>query len=80
MFVCNEMGKGDFNGISPSNQYNLGVLLDIVNKTKPNLVHVQLFEVPCSLMMLNLIKMRFVQCSALTIVFLSFLTVGTIPI
>jgi len=39
--VCNEMGKGDFNGISPSNQYNSEVLLDIVNKTKPELVHVQ---------------------------------------
>jgi len=38
--VCNEMGKGDFNGISP-NQYNSEVLLDIVNKTKPDLVHVQ---------------------------------------
>jgi len=39
--VCNEAGKGDFNGISPSNQYNSDVLLDIVNETKPDLVHVQ---------------------------------------
>ena len=39
--VCNEMGKGDVNGISPSNQYNSEVLLDIVNNTKPDLVHVQ---------------------------------------
>ena len=33
--------KEIFNGISPSNQYNSDVLLDIVNKIKPDIVHVQ---------------------------------------
>jgi glycosyltransferase involved in cell wall biosynthesis len=39
--VCNDAGKGDFYGISPSNQYNSEVLLDIVKEAKPDLVHVQ---------------------------------------
>lgn len=56
--VFNKMGKGDFNGISP-NQYNSEVPLDIVNKTKPDLVHVKLFKSSLFINMLNLIKMRF---------------------
>lgn len=39
--VCNDAGKGDFYGISPSNQYNSEVLFDIVKEAKPDLVHVQ---------------------------------------
>lgn len=39
--VCNENGKGDFNGISPNNQDNSKVLLNIVNEVEPEVVHVQ---------------------------------------
>lgn len=39
--VCNENGKGDFNGISPNNQDNSKVLLNIVKEVEPELVHVQ---------------------------------------
>jgi glycosyltransferase involved in cell wall biosynthesis len=39
--VCNEDGKGDFNGISPNNQDNSRVLLKIVNEIEPDVVHVQ---------------------------------------
>lgn len=39
--VCNEKGKGDFGGISPSNEYNSDVLLGIVKEIKPDLIHVQ---------------------------------------
>jgi glycosyltransferase involved in cell wall biosynthesis len=39
--VCNENGKGDFNGISPNNQDNSKVLLNIVKEIEPEVVHVQ---------------------------------------
>ena len=39
--VCNEDGKGDFNGISPNNQDNSKVLLKIVKEIEPDVVHVQ---------------------------------------
>lgn len=39
--VCNEKGKGDFGGISPSNEYNSDVLLGMIKEIKPDLVHVQ---------------------------------------
>jgi glycosyltransferase involved in cell wall biosynthesis len=39
--VCNENGKGDFNGISPNNQDNSKVLLNIVKEVEPEVVHVQ---------------------------------------
>jgi glycosyltransferase involved in cell wall biosynthesis len=39
--VCNEDGKGDFNGISPNNQDNSKVLLKIVDEIEPDVVHVQ---------------------------------------
>jgi glycosyltransferase involved in cell wall biosynthesis len=39
--VCNEDGKGNYNGISPNNQDNSKVLLKIANEVKPDVVHVQ---------------------------------------
>jgi len=39
--VCNEDGNGDYNGISPKNQYNSKVLLNIVKEVEPDVVHVQ---------------------------------------
>ena len=39
--VCNERGNGDFTGISPTNKYNSEILLDIVKKINPDLIHVQ---------------------------------------
>lgn len=39
--VCNEDGKGDYNGISPNNQDNSDVLLRIVKEVEPDVVHVQ---------------------------------------
>src|SRR5215208_843756 len=39
--VSNKLGNGEFSGLSPKNPENSRVLLDIVEKTKPDLVHVQ---------------------------------------
>jgi glycosyltransferase involved in cell wall biosynthesis len=39
--VSNKLGNGEFSGLSPENPENSKVLLDIVEKTKPDLVHVQ---------------------------------------
>ncbi len=39
--VCNEDGNGDLNGISPKNQDNSKVLLNIVKEVEPDVVHVQ---------------------------------------
>jgi hypothetical protein len=39
--VSNKLGNGEFSGLSPKNLENSRVLLDIVEKTKPDLVHVQ---------------------------------------
>jgi glycosyltransferase involved in cell wall biosynthesis len=39
--VCNDMGKGEFSGLSPTNAKNSDVLLEIVDKVKPDVVHVQ---------------------------------------
>ena len=39
--VCNERGDGDFSGISPTNKENSEVLLQIVEKIKPDIVHIQ---------------------------------------
>src|SRR5215210_6872664 len=40
--VCNEEGKGEFAGISPSNERNSDVLLKIVEEqSRPDVVHVQ---------------------------------------
>jgi hypothetical protein len=39
--VCNEDGNGDYNGISPKNQDNSKVLLNIVKEVEPDVVHVQ---------------------------------------
>jgi hypothetical protein len=38
--VCNESGDGDFSGISPTNKENSEILLQIVDKIKPDIVHV----------------------------------------
>lgn len=39
--LCNEQGKGDFHGLSPSNQRNSEVILNVVKDAKPDLIHVQ---------------------------------------
>ena len=39
--VSDKLGNGEFSGLSPKNPENSRVLLDIVEKTKPDLVHVQ---------------------------------------
>ncbi len=39
--ACNEAGKGDFSGLSPQNDKNSQVLLKIVDRIKPDLVHIQ---------------------------------------
>jgi hypothetical protein len=40
MFVCNENGDRDFSGISPTNKGNSEILLQIVDKIKPDIVHI----------------------------------------
>jgi glycosyltransferase involved in cell wall biosynthesis len=39
--ACNEYGKGDFYGLSPTNPQNSQVLLRIINELKPDIVHIQ---------------------------------------
>jgi glycosyltransferase involved in cell wall biosynthesis len=39
--ICNEDGRGEFSGISPSNERNSEVLLKIVQESRPDIVHVQ---------------------------------------
>jgi glycosyltransferase involved in cell wall biosynthesis len=39
--VCDEMGGGQYSGISPTNTQNSEVLLELVNKVAPDVVHVQ---------------------------------------
>src|SRR5438105_233407 len=39
--ACNDSGKGDFYGLSPTNRQNSEILLKIVNELKPDIVHVQ---------------------------------------
>jgi glycosyltransferase involved in cell wall biosynthesis len=39
--ACNDKGKGEFFGISPGNVKNSDVLLEIVDKIKPDVVHIQ---------------------------------------
>ena len=40
--VCNESGKGDFYGLSPTNVQNSQILLKIVKEINPDIVHIQL--------------------------------------
>jgi glycosyltransferase involved in cell wall biosynthesis len=39
--VCDKHGKGDFLGISPGNTHNYKLLLELVDKIQPDIVHVQ---------------------------------------
>jgi glycosyltransferase involved in cell wall biosynthesis len=39
--VSNKLGNGEFLGLSPENPENSNILLEIVERTKPDLVHVQ---------------------------------------
>jgi glycosyltransferase involved in cell wall biosynthesis len=39
--VCNGLGNGDFSGLSPSNPDDSNVLLELVDKIKPDIVHIQ---------------------------------------
>ena len=39
--VCDSRGNGDYTGLSPNNMHNSQILLDLVNKIKPDIVHTQ---------------------------------------
>jgi glycosyltransferase involved in cell wall biosynthesis len=39
--VCNEKGAGDFIGLEPSNKYNSDILLELVDKSHFDIVHIQ---------------------------------------
>jgi glycosyltransferase involved in cell wall biosynthesis len=39
--ACDNRGKGDFIGLSPNNIHNSEILLDLVNRIKPDIVHIQ---------------------------------------
>lgn len=39
--ACDNLGNGDFVGLSPSNTNNSEILLDLVDKIKPDIVHIQ---------------------------------------
>lgn len=39
--ICNREGDGEFSGLSPYNPENSSVLLELVEKMKPDLVHIQ---------------------------------------
>ena len=39
--VCNNDGKGDYNGISPNNRENSKLLLKIVKEVEPDVVHIK---------------------------------------
>ena len=39
--ACDNRGKGDFVGLYPKNMHNFEILLDLVNKIKPDVVHIQ---------------------------------------
>jgi glycosyltransferase involved in cell wall biosynthesis len=39
--ACDNRGKGDFAGLSPNNIHNSKILLDLVDKIKPDIVHIQ---------------------------------------
>ena len=39
--VCNKLGHGDFSGLSPSHADDSNVLLQLVDKVKPDIVHIQ---------------------------------------
>lgn len=39
--VCNKLGDGDFFGLSPSNTDDSNVILQLVDKIKPDIVHIQ---------------------------------------
>jgi glycosyltransferase involved in cell wall biosynthesis len=39
--ACDNRGKGDFVGLYPKNMHNSEILLDLVNKIKPDVVHIQ---------------------------------------
>ena len=39
--ACDNRGKGDFLGLCPKNMHNSEILLDLVNKIKPDVVHIQ---------------------------------------
>jgi glycosyltransferase involved in cell wall biosynthesis len=39
--ACDNRGKGDFVGLSPNNIHNSEILLDLVNRIRPDIVHIQ---------------------------------------
>lgn len=40
--LCNEKGNGDFFGLDPSNQSNSYIILNVIDKLNPDVVHIQL--------------------------------------
>lgn len=39
--ACNEKGNGQFSGLSPRNENNSDILLSIIDKLRPDIVHIQ---------------------------------------
>jgi glycosyltransferase involved in cell wall biosynthesis len=39
--VCNDKGKGQFSGLSPTNEQNSQILLKLVDQVNPDVVHIQ---------------------------------------
>jgi glycosyltransferase involved in cell wall biosynthesis len=39
--ACDSRGNGDYTDLSPNNTHNSEILLDLVNKIKPDIVHIQ---------------------------------------
>jgi glycosyltransferase involved in cell wall biosynthesis len=39
--ACDNKGNGDYAGLSPNNMHNSEILLNLVNKIKPDIVHIQ---------------------------------------
>lgn len=39
--ACDDRGNGDYTGLSPNNVHNSEILLNLVNKIKPDIVHIR---------------------------------------
>lgn len=39
--ACGDRGNGDYTGLSPNNIHDSDILLDLINKIKPDVVHIQ---------------------------------------
>jgi glycosyltransferase involved in cell wall biosynthesis len=41
LVLCDEKGKGDYKGVSPSNANNSDIILKVINDVKPDIIHLQ---------------------------------------